>query len=39
MLDIISMVKKQLIKAITQLCEVTRMFEKNPKLDFTKKFP
>ena len=37
MLDKISIVKKKLMEAITQLCEVSWMFAKDPKRDFTKK--
>ncbi len=37
MLDEISIVKKKLADAISQLCEVSWMFVKDPKRDFTKK--
>lgn len=37
MLDEISIVKKELAQAISQLCEVSWMFVKDPKRDFTKK--
>lgn len=37
MLDQISVVKKKLTEAISQLCEVSWMFAKDPERDFTKK--
>ena len=37
MLDKISIIKKKLTEAITQLCEVSWMFAKDPKRDFKKK--
>ena len=37
MLNEISVVKKKLMEAISQLCEVSWMFVKDPKRDFTKK--
>jgi len=37
MLNEISVVKKKLMEAISQLCEVSWMFAKDPKRDFTKK--
>lgn len=37
MLNEISVVKKKLMEAISQLCEVSWMFVKDPERDFTKK--
>ena len=37
MLDEVSIVKRKLTEAIAQLCEVSWMFVKDPKRDFTKK--